>query len=193
MTEPAITEDPAIQTCRETLTGLGDAETRAAEKIFPMVYSELRRIANSRMRGEPGEVVLQPTALVNEVYMRVVDQDKANINSKTHFIAIASVAMQRILCDHARARKSKKRGGDRAREPLDDIAESGAQSELLEAVAEAVDVLGEFDPRKAAIVRLRFLGGLTTVQIAETLGIARSTVDADWAAAREWIREELTS
>ena len=93
------------------------------------------------MRGEPGEAVLQPTALVNEVYMRVVDQDKANINSKTHFIAIASVAMQRILCDHARARKSKKRGGDRAREPLDDIAESGAQSELLEAVAEAALLL----------------------------------------------------
>ena len=180
-----------MKICRETLSGLGEPETQAAEKFFPLIYSELRRIAGSRMKFEPGEKILQPTALVNEVYMRVAGQQEAKINSKTHFIAIASVAMQRILCDHARARKTKKRGGDRVREALDDIADTGAETELFEAVAESIDTLGEFDPRKAAIVRLRFLGGLTTIQIAETLGIARSTVDVDWAAARDWIREEL--
>ena len=186
-----MAQESDLAICRETLTGLNDAETHAAEKIFPKVYNELRRIADYRMKAEPGELVLQPTALVNEVYMRLADQKDAKINSKTHFVAIASVAMQRILCDHARKRKTRKRGGDRNREALDDLQESGTDTELAEAIAETVETLGTFDPRKAAIVRLRFLGGLTTVQIAETLGIARSTVDADWSAARDWIKEEL--
>ena len=188
-----ITESNDILTCRQTLMGLGLEETQAAENIYPAVYSELRRIAGARMRREPGERVLQPTALVNEAYLKVVDQKDAKINSKTHFIAIASVAMQRILCDHARARNAKKRGGDLNREPLDDVAAKGGDQALVEAVAVAVEKLGAFDARKAAVVRLRFLGGLTTEQIAETLGVARSTVDADWAAARDWIKEELAS
>ena len=125
--------------------------------------------------------------------MKLIDQKDANINSRTHFIAVASVAMQRILCDHARARNTRKRGGDRKREQLDDIEVNEAESEMLEALAMSLDRLGEFDPRKAAVVRLRFLGGLNTIQIAETLGVARSTVDADWAAAKDWIREELSS
>ena len=191
--EIEIDDHKAIQTCRNTLTGLGDAETRAAEKIFPLVYSELRNIASARMQRERNDQVLQPTALVNEAFMKLVEQKDANINSRTHFIAIASVAMQRILCDHARARNTQKRGGDRKREQLDDIESNEAESEMLEALAMSLDRLGEFDPRKAAVVRLRFLGGLNTVQIAETLGVARSTVDADWAAAKDWIREELSS
>ena len=158
-----------------------------------MVYTELRRIAAGRMQREHGAQVLQPTALVNEVFMKLVDQKEAKINSQTHFIAIASVAMQRILCDHARSRKSLKRGGDRQREYVDDIEGENPENEMAEAMAMSLERLGEFDPRKAAVVRLRFLGGLNTVQIAETLGVARSTVDADWAAAKDWIREDLAS
>ena len=145
------------------------------------------------MRHERDVRIMQPTALVNEVYLKLVDQSDASINSKTHFMAIASVAMQRILCDSARSRNAAKRGGGWNRVDLDNVSENEDDSHLHEAMAEAIAALSEVDARKAAVVRLRFLGGLTTVQIAEALGVARSTVDADWSAAREWISEFLAN
>ena len=191
--ERTINDSLLIKDCQATLTGLGDSETKAAENMFPAVYTELRHIAAGRMKREHGAQVLQPTALVNEVYMKLAGQKEAKINSKTHFIAIASVAMQRILCDHARARNTQKRGGERKREYIDDVEGKEYENEMAEAMALSLERLSEFDARKAAVVRLRFLGGLNTVQIAETLGVARSTVDADWAAAKDWIREDLRS
>ena len=180
--------DENIRTaCRDSLTGLGDAEFHRIETLYPAVYEDLRAMAGHRMRREHDGRLMQPTALVNEVYLKLVDQRKAEIRSRTHFIAIASVAMQRILCDGARARNARKRGGDWNRVDLDGIAENDAEVELQE----AIEALAEVDPRKAAVVRLRFLGGLNTAQIAEALGVARSTVDADWAAARDWISEHL--
>ena len=108
-------------------------------------------------------------------------------------MAIASVAMQRILCDSARSRNAAKRGGGWKRVDIDAVSESDGDTHLHEAMAEAINALSEVDVRKAAVVRLRFLGGLTTVQIADALGVARSTVDADWAAARGWISEHLAN
>ena len=184
--------DENIRTaCRDSLTGLGDAEFHRIETLYPAVYEDLRAMAGHRMRREHDGRLMQPTALVNEVYLKLVDQRKAEIRSRTHFIAIASVAMQRILCDGARARNARKRGGDWNRVDLDGVAENDGDIELQEAMAEAIEALAEVDPRKAAVVRLRFLGGLNTAQIAEALGVARSTVDADWAAARDWISEHL--
>lgn len=179
--------------CKDSLTGLGEADFQRVEALYPLVYDDLRKLAGNRMKREHAALTMQPTALVNEVYIKLVDQKDAAINSKTHFMAIASVAMQRILCDSARSRNAAKRGGGWKKVDIDGVAEADDDSRLHEAMAEAITALSEIDPRKAAVVRLRFLGGLTTVQIAEALGVARSTVDADWANAREWIAEHLAS
>ena len=104
-------DETSTQICRDSLTGLGDEAFLAVESLYPAVYDDLRRMADNRMRREPDAKILQPTALVNEVYLKLVDQSDAAINSKTHFMAIASVAMQRILCDSARSRNAAKRGG----------------------------------------------------------------------------------
>ena len=106
-----MTDDDGIQTCLDSLTGLGEEALGEIEVLYPAVYEDLRRLAQNRMKREPGADVLQPTALVNEVYLKLAEQRDARINSRTHFIAIASVAMQRILCDSARSRKAAKRGG----------------------------------------------------------------------------------
>lgn len=188
-----MTDDDGIQTCLDSLTGLGEEALGEIEVLYPAVYEDLRRLAQNRMKREPGADVLQPTALVNEVYLKLADQRDARINSRTHFIAIASVAMQRILCDSARSRKAAKRGGGWNRVELDGLGESQEDLQLQEAMAEAIEALSTVDTRKAAVVRLRFLGGLTTEQIAEALGVARSTVDADWATARAWISDHLAS
>ncbi len=186
-----MTDAPHTRDCRDSLTGLGDEDYAQIEAIYPEVYDDLRGMAERRMRRERGNHTLQPTALVNEVYLKLMDQSDASIRSKTHFVALASVAMQRILCDSGRARKAAKRGGGWARVDLDDVSQPNQDDELNEAMAEAILALSEVDTRKAAVVRLRFLGGLNTLQIAEALGVARSTVDADWAAARVWIMEHL--
>ena len=186
-------DEVSTQICRDSLTGLGDEDFMAVEAIYPRVYEDLRRIADNRMRRECDVRVMQPTALVNEVYLKLVDQSDAAIKSRTHFMAIASVAMQRILCDSARSRNAAKRGGGWKRVDIDAVSESDGDTHLHEAMAEAINALSEVDVRKAAVVRLRFLGGLTTVQIADALGVARSTVDADWAAARGWISEHLAN
>ena len=184
-------DDASTRACRESLTSLGDAEFLEIEALYPAVYEDLRQMANRRMRREHDARIMQPTALVNEVYLKLADQRNAEIKSRTHFVAVAAVAMQRILCDGARARKAGKRGGGWERVELEGIESNDEDLRLQEAMAEAIDALAQVDPRKAAVVRLRFLGGLTTVQIAESLGVARSTVDADWAAARAWISEFL--
>lgn len=186
-----MSEDAVRTACRESLTGVGDADFHEIQSIYPAVYDDLRDMADRRMRREHGARTLQPTALVNEVYLKLVGQNEAKLKSRTHFLAIASVAMQRILCDSARARSAGKRGGGWDRVDLDGVEASSEDLRLQEAMAEAIEALARVDQRKAAVVRLRFLGGLTTVQIADALGVARSTVDADWAAARSWISEFL--
>lgn len=189
-----MADDAELQTCLDSLTGLGEEALGEIEALYPAVYEDLRRLAHHRMKQEAGADVLQPTALVNEVYLKLADQRNARINSRTHFVAIASVAMQRILCDSARSRKAAKRGGGWNRVDLDEAGATQKEDQLLqEAMAEAIEALSAVDARKAAVVRLRFLGGLTTEQIAEALGVARSTVDADWAMARAWISEHLAS
>ena len=185
---------PDSQQIRETLADASESDIAAAEVLFPLVYDELRNLAGARMRHERGNHTLRPTALVNEVYLKIADQKDANIRSKSHFVAIASIAMQRILADHARARGAYKRGGDRAREALHDDelkTEDEIDNEVLEAIAASVERLAEVDQRKATVVRLRVMGGLPIPEVSEILGVAPSTVSADWKAAKAWIAEEL--
>jgi RNA polymerase sigma factor (TIGR02999 family) len=179
---------------KETLTRLEAGDRSAADRLFPLVYDELRNLASSRMRRERISHTLRPTALVHEVYAKIAGQHEAEVKSKTHFIAIASVAMQRILIDHARVRGAEKRGGDRIREALNDeqgSTEDSIDNGVLEAIAESVERLSEVDERKAAVVRLRILGGLSVPAVAEVLGVAPSTVSADWKSAKDWIAQEL--
>lgn len=180
-------------TVRETLSRVVEGDDHAADELYPVIYDELRRIAGNRMRSERYGHTLDPTALVNEAFLKVVGQEDADINSKTHFVAIASIAMQRILVDHARAKGTRKRGGDRDRKQLhENIAQEALEDEeALGALAEAVEKLHAIDERKATVVRLRMLGGLSVREVAAVLNIARSTVDADWAAAKDWLKEEL--
>ena len=166
----------------------------AADELFPVVYDELRRLAASKMKRERVGHTLRSTALVHEVYAKISGQHDAEIKSPTHFVALASLAMQRVLTDHARAHKAEKRGGGRAREVLYDehAAEDGSvDTDVLVAISESVERLSEVDERKAAVVRLRMLGGLSLPEVSEVLGIAPSTASADWKAAKDWIAEEL--
>lgn len=178
----------------ETLSRVVSGDDHAAEEIYPVIYDELRRIAGARMRQERKGHTLDPTALVNEAFMRVVGQGNADITSKNHFIAIASMAMQRILVDHARSRGAIKRGGDRSRKELHaDLPEQidDQDTEALSLLADAIEKLHRIDERKATVIRLRLLGGLTVREVASVLNVTRSTVDADWAAAKDWLQEEL--
>lgn len=179
----------------ETLTRLERGDSAAADELFPLVYDELRNLAGARMRRERVNHTLRPTALVHEVYARISGQSDADIRSKTHFVAIASLAMQRVLTDHARANNAAKRGGGANRELLHEDrvgeAEDDGDADVLSAIAESVERLGEVDERKAVVVRLRMLGGLSIPEVAEVLGVAPSTVSADWKAAKDWIADEL--
>ena len=194
MTDPdSKPDDPARM--KETLTRLENGDSGAADELFPVVYDELRRLAGSRMKRERVNHTLRPTALVHEAYAKISGQVDAEVKSKTHFVAIASLAMQRILTDHARGFKAEKRGGGRRREMLhEDNAREDDQavdSTVLAAIAESVERLAEVDERKATVVRLRMLGGLSVPEVAEVLGVANSTVSADWKAAKDWIAQEL--
>lgn len=179
---------------RRTLTLVDQGDAAAADELFPVVYDELRRLAASKMKRERIDHTLRSTALVHEVYAKISGQNDANIKSRTHFVALASLAMQRVLTDHARAHKAEKRGGGRAREALYDeqaVDEGAMDTDVLVAISESVERLSEVDERKAAVVRLRMLGGLSLPEVSTVLGIAPSTASADWKAAKDWIAEEL--
>lgn len=185
---------PDTDQIRATLARTTKQDIAAAEFLFPIVYDELRNLAAARMRGERRNHTLRPTALVNEAYLKLAGQSEAKIQSKSHFVAIASIAMQRVLADHARARGARKRGGDRVREVLNDDApglEQEVDNEVLEAIATSIDRLAEVDQRKATVIRLRIMGGMSIPEVSEILGIAPSTVSADWKGAKDWIADEL--
>jgi RNA polymerase sigma factor (TIGR02999 family) len=168
---------------------LGDAA--AAEEVLPLLYDELRGLARARMGSRLPAHTLQPTALVHEVYLRIMDRD-ASWESRAHFFGVAAKAMRSVLVDHARARRARKRGGDREREPLHEaVAWFEERSIDLVALSEALDRLQEQDPRKRRLVELRFFAGLTTAEAAEMLGVSVATAERDWALARAWLRREL--
>jgi RNA polymerase sigma factor (TIGR02999 family) len=178
--------------------GAGDEE--ALELLIPKVYAELRRLARRHARKEKAGNTLQATALVNEVYLRLVNLDRVNWQDRAHFFAVASQMMRRILVDAARTRSAAKRGGGLQRvehstaPDLDRIpGVSPARDRELVAIDEALDVLDRMDPRKVRVIELRFFGGLSVEETAGALRISPQSVMRDWKLAKAWIRRELSN
>jgi RNA polymerase sigma factor (TIGR02999 family) len=170
----------------------GDA--RATNELFPLVYEELRRLAEHHMQGERRAHTLTPTALVHEAYLRLIGPGECEWESRAHFFGAAARAIRRVLTDHARARNRQKRGGGMPRTEMPDVPERGEPEELdYEALDAALSRLAELDAQKARVVELRFFAGLPVEQVAAALGVSVSTVARDWAFARAWLHRELTS
>jgi len=171
----------------------GDRE--ALERLMPLVYQELHRIASRYLRHERPGHTLQSTALVHEAYVKLVDQHRVDWHNRAQFFGLAAQAMRRILVDHARARSREKRGAGAPRVALDAVEPADAESNLHPADAIALDraleKLESFDPGQARIVELRFFGGLTVEETADVLGTSPSTVKREWTLARAWLFREL--
>jgi RNA polymerase sigma factor (TIGR02999 family) len=169
---------------------LGDPQ--ASEQLLPLVYDELRRLAAQKMAQERPGQTLQATALVHEAYLRLVGSETPPLyRDRGHFFAAAATAMRRILIDNARRKQSGKHGGQRQREPLEDVADAETDDDDLLALNEAMQKLAVQDPLKAQLVELRYFGGLTADQAAEILGLSPSTADRHWAYARAWLQAEV--
>jgi len=179
----------------QILSAIEDGEPSAAEQLLPLVYDELRKLAAARLAAEKPGQTLQPTALVHEAYLRLVDGNRAqNWNSRGHFFAAAAEAMRRILVENARRKGRLRRGGDRRRQPLNDndaAAETPTDAVDLLALNEALEKLASAYPRRAELVKLRYFAGLTLVDAARLLGVSRSTAEADWTYAKAWLKREI--
>jgi len=174
----------------ELLGRVSSGDRAATDELFPLVYDELRRLAAGAMAGERANHTLQATALVHEAYLRLVGPDSGWEN-RAHFFGAASRAIRRILVDHARAHESLKRGGDWERVTLDVQAVDASAAIDLIALDEALGALGAIDAGMARLVELRFFGGLTVEQAAETLGISPATAAREWKFARTWLHAQL--
>jgi RNA polymerase sigma-70 factor, ECF subfamily len=174
------------------LLAWADGDEGALDQLVPLVHRELRRLAQRAMAGERADHTLQPTALVNEVYLRLVDMKSVRWNDRAHFFALSARLMRRILVDIARSRRYQKRGGGAATIALDHVQVPGPErAEDLVALDEALERLAQFDPRRSQVVELRFFGGLGVEEVAEVLNVSRHTVMRDWTLARTWLFREL--
>ncbi len=175
------------------LTEIRRGNESALDELLPVVYGELRRIAARYLHRERDDHTLQPTALVNEAYLRLVDQRQQDWRNRAHFFAVAAQAMRRILIDHARSRGKAKRGGGAYKVPLDDVlALAEERPEEMIALDDALRALAAVDPRKSRVVELRFFGGLSVEETAEALGVSEMTVMRDWSMARAWLHREMS-
>ncbi len=173
--------------------GVGSANAAATSELFARVYEELHAIAHRCMRGERGAHTLQATAVVHEVFLRLVRSEGTKWSDPDHLLAVAARAVRRILVNHALARRSQRRGGGRPHLPFDDT--HGVASDLpgyeLIALGDALEELERLDPRQARLVELRFFGGLGAAEIARVLGVSLRTVEGDWSLARAWLRRRM--
>jgi len=189
-------DDEAPRAASGEVSGLlrawGDGDRAALDRLTPIVYDELRRLASRYMRGERPGHSLQTTALVNEAYMRLVDYRSMRWQNRAHFFAVSSQLMRRILVEFAR-RHNLKRGGDVQHVSLEDTAEVGGERAAdLVALDDALDALAQVDPRKVQVVEMRFFGGLSVEETAEVLKVSPVTVMRDWRTAKAWLYRELT-
>jgi RNA polymerase sigma-70 factor (ECF subfamily) len=162
----------------------------AADRLLPVVYGELHRLAASYLRRERTGHTLQSTALVNEAWLKLADQS-ASWQNRAHFLGVAAQAMRRILVDHARRKSAQKRGGDGLRVTLGDVAAKESNEVDLVRLDVALEKLAALDERQARMVTMRFFAGLTVEETAEALGVSEKTVKRDWAAAKAWLHREL--
>lgn len=169
-----------------------DGNETALNALFPLVYDELRRLASLRMKAERGNHTLQPTALVHEVYMRLIDQHSVDWSNRLHFFSLASETMRRILVTHAIAKKTEKRGGEFIHLELDE-AISFSQNNAVDFVDldEALNELEKFAPRQAKVVEMRFFGGLTVEEVAQAMNLDERTIKRDWRSAKAWLYERM--
>jgi RNA polymerase sigma-70 factor (ECF subfamily) len=176
----------------ELLANWSRGDPQAREALMPLVYDELRRLASSYLRQERSDHTLQPTALVHEAYLRLVDQKNVHWKDKGHFFAITAQLMRRILVDHARSHLAEKRGSGAAKVPLEDaVVMSNERPDDLLAVDESLTRLGRMDPQQARIVELRIFAGLSVEDTADLLGISPATVKRDWSMAKAWLSLEI--
>jgi RNA polymerase sigma-70 factor, ECF subfamily len=196
--EAAVPGDPRdrVTVIVSGFEGGAERARASAEELFPLVYDELRRLAGFYMAREKAGHTLQPTALVHEAYLRLVDQTRTGFKGRTHFLAVGAQVMRRLLIDHARKRGAAKRGLGWRRVTLGpgleaSTAEALSSEELLSLDA-ALNRLAELDEREARIVTLRFFGGLNVEEVAEAVGVSKRTVESDWRHARAWLRVELS-
>jgi RNA polymerase sigma-70 factor (ECF subfamily) len=175
------------------LTDLVGGDRRAADRLLPLVYGELHELAEGYLGRERRDHTLQPTALVHEAYLRLVDQSRVDWQGKAHFKAVAALAMRRMLVDHGRARKREKRGGSWRRVTLHDAFVLAGPGRLeVMALHEALRKMHRLDERQARVVEYRLFGGLSSEEISRLLGVSERTVDRDWKMGQAWLRRELS-
>jgi RNA polymerase sigma factor (TIGR02999 family) len=175
------------------LRAASSGERGDVDALLAAIYDDLRRLASHQMSGERRAHTLEPTAIVHEAYLRLIDQRSTDWRDRLHFFAVAARVIRRVLIDHARARDALKRGGELVRVPLEsvDVPAMGRDVDIL-ALEEALRGLAELDPRQAQIVELRFFGGLSVDEIAEYLAISARSVDREWACAKAWLFCQLS-
>jgi len=185
--------DPTPSEVTRLLAAWSDGDKTALDKLVPLVYQELRRLARNHMRRERAGHPLQTTALVNEAYLRLVDQRHVKWQNRSHFFAIAAQAMRRILVSMARARSAARRGGNEQPISLDEVAVvSPNRSSQLVALDDALQTLAALDARQSQVVEMRFFGGLNVEETAEVLSVSSETVMRDWKRAKAWLYKELS-
>jgi RNA polymerase sigma factor (TIGR02999 family) len=188
-----MTDRSRVQDVTGLLLSWRQGDAAALDRLTPLVYDELRRVARGHLRREPPGHSIQATALVHEVYLRLVDVDRMTLNSRTHFFAVAARMMRQILVDHARRKRADKRGGGVTMVSLDEVSPA-AQTTGVDVLAldQALDALSLFDVRQCRVVELRFFAGLDIDEAAEALDVSAATVEREWAMAKAWLHRRLS-
>ena len=187
-----MTPNPNPNEVTQLLVAWSNGDRSARDELMPLVYEELRRLAHRYMDRERPDHTLQTSALVNEAYLRLIDQKDVHWQNRAHFFGIAAQMMRRILVDYARKRGFVKRGGDLRSVPIEQVMiVSPERAEEVVALDEALKALAEIDGRKTQIIELRFFGGLSIEETAEVLGVSPGTVMRDWTLAKAWLRREM--
>ncbi len=178
----------------QLLNQWSDGDAEVLDDLLPLVYKELRRQAAGYLRRERSDHTLQPTALINEAYLKLIDQRDVKWQNRAHFFAIAAQAMRRILVDYARDRHREKRGGAAENLPIDEALTIVSQEKSVDLVAldEALNNLAQFDERQAKVVELRYFSGLSIDEAAEVLNVSNVTIRRDWNMAKAWLHQEIT-
>jgi RNA polymerase sigma factor (TIGR02999 family) len=190
-------DDSPAHDVTELLLSWGQGDTAALDRLVPLLYDDLRRVARGHLRRERPGHSLQATALVHEVFLRLVDVDRMTLKSRTHFFALSARLMRQILVDHARRQRAGKRGGGATMIGLNEVvgkaAPTSTSSVDVLALDEALDALSSFDARQCRVVELRFFAGLNILETADPLGVSTPTVEREWAMAKAWLHQRLST
>lgn len=190
-----MTDHPRANEVTGLLLSWGQGEAAALERLVPLVYDELRRVARGHLRRESPGHALQATALVHEVFLRLVDVDRMTLKDRTHFFAMSARLMRQILVDHARRQRASKRGGGATAISLDEMTPAAVPMSSVDVLAldEALEALAALDVRQCRVVELRFFAGLNIPEAAEALGVSTATVEREWAMAKAWLHRRLSA